>query len=65
MLKHSVMMGVLVDTKENVEKSFYAYKASFTSDKSNGGVEMPNNSCEGKTKQWLVENSNLGRGEMD
>ncbi|MBE7134394.1 3D domain-containing protein [Bacillus tropicus] len=44
MLKHSVMTGVLAnaDTKENVEKSFYAYnEASFTSVKSNGGVEYP------------------------
>ncbi|QWH40901.1 MULTISPECIES: 3D domain-containing protein [Bacillus cereus group] len=42
MLKHSVMMGAFAnaDTKENVEKSFYAYnEASFTSGKSNGGVE--------------------------
>ncbi|MGG0266253.1 C40 family peptidase [Bacillus tropicus] len=37
-------MGAFVntDTKENVEKSFYAYnEASFTSVKSNGGVEYP------------------------
>ncbi|MGG3671719.1 NlpC/P60 family protein, partial [Bacillus nitratireducens] len=44
MLKHSVMTGVLAnaDMKENVGKSFYAYnEASFTSVKSNGGVEYP------------------------
>ncbi|SIQ04331.1 NlpC/P60 family protein [Bacillus cereus] len=62
MLENSVMMGTLASTdmKENVGKSFYAYnEASFTSGKSNGGVEYTPQTILVKEKQnngwWKIQ----------